>query len=129
KRADLPAANQASVYRRMQTSRQQIAYQYRAEGEQRKREIEAAADKEVTVTLATARQAGETTRGEGDAIRTRLFAQSFGRDPAFARVYRSLQAYEKALGQGDTTMILTPGDNRFLDVFANGPGGGPAPRR
>ena len=132
KRADLPAANQASVYRRMQTSRQQIAFQYRAEGEQQKRQIMAAADKEVTITLATARQTGETTRGEGDAIRTRLFAQAYGKDPAFAKVYRSLQAYEKALGQGDTTIIMSPEDYSFFDVFARGPGGGgsrAAPKR
>jgi len=44
KRADLPAANQASVYRRMQTQRAQIAAQYRAQGEQQKREIIATAD-------------------------------------------------------------------------------------
>lgn len=124
KRADLPAANQASVYRRMQTSRQQQAAQYRAEGEQQKRQIMASADKEVTITLATARQTGETTRGEGDAIRTRLFAQSFGRDPAFAKFYRSLQAYERALGQGDTTMVLSPEDYQFFDVFEHGGAGG-----
>ena len=132
KRADLPAANQASVYKRMQTSRQQIAFQYRAEGEQQKREIMATADKDVTVTLANARQTGETTRGQGDAIRTRLFAESFGKDPAFAKLYRSLQAYEKGLGQGDTTMILSPDDNSFFDVFVHGPGGGggkAAPKR
>jgi membrane protease subunit HflC len=132
KRADLPSANQASVYRRMQTSRQQIAFQFRADGEQQKRQIMAAADKDVTITLATARQTGETTRGEGDAIRTRLFAQSYGKDPAFAKVYRSLQAYEKALGQGDTTIIMSPEDYSFFDVFAHGPGGGgraAAPKR
>ncbi|HEY2357443.1 MAG TPA: protease modulator HflC, partial [Phenylobacterium sp.] len=53
KRADLPSANQASVYRRMQTQRQQIAAQYRAQGEQQKREIIASADKEVAITIAT----------------------------------------------------------------------------
>ncbi|MBS0331468.1 MAG: protease modulator HflC, partial [Proteobacteria bacterium] len=58
KRVDLPAANQASVFNRMQTNRQQAAAQYRAEGEQKKREIMAAADKEVTITLAKAREEG-----------------------------------------------------------------------
>jgi membrane protease subunit HflC len=123
KRADLPAANQASVYRRMQTSRQQIAAQFRAQGEQQKREIMATADKDVTVTLATARQTGETTRGQGDAIRTRLFADSFGRDPAFARFYRQLIACERGLGQGDTTMVLSPEATGFCDVLGHGASG------
>jgi membrane protease subunit HflC len=122
KRADLPAANQAAVYRRMQTARQQEAAQIRAVGEQQKREIIAGADKEVAITLATATEEAETTRGQGDAQRTRIFAQSFGRDPAFASFYRSMQAYDTALGQGDATMVLSP-DSAFFRYFERGPGG------
>ncbi|MDB5436593.1 MAG: hflC [Phenylobacterium sp.] len=122
KRADLPAANQASVYRRMQTQRQQIAAQYRAQGEQQKREIMATADKEVAITLADAQQIGETTRGEGDALRTRIFAQAYGKDPSFAAFYRSMQAYETGLGQGDSTLVLSP-DSAFFKYFEQGPGG------
>ncbi|WP_332768394.1 protease modulator HflC [Phenylobacterium sp.] len=120
KRADLPPQIQESVYRRMQTSRQQEAARIRSQGEQEKREIIAGADKEVAITLATARQEAETTRGEGDALRTRLFAQSYGRDPAFAAFYRSMQAYEASLGQGDTTMVLSP-DSAFFKYFERGP--------
>jgi membrane protease subunit HflC len=120
KRADLPAANQAAVYRRMKTSREQEAAQIRAIGEQQKREIIAGADREVVVTLATASEEGERTRGEGDAQRTRIFAQSFGRDPGFAAFYRSMQAYEQSLGQGDTTMVLSP-DSAFFKYFERGP--------
>ena len=123
KRADLPDTIRASVYRRMQTQRQQIAAQTRAEGEQRKREIIAGADKEVAITLATAQQTGETTRGEGDALRTRIFAQSFGKDPAFAAFYRSMQAYEQGIGQGDSTLVLSP-DSAFFKYFQYGPSGG-----
>jgi membrane protease subunit HflC len=122
KRADLPAANQAAVYRRMQTSRQQEAAQIRAVGEQQKREIIASADKEVAITLAGATEEAETTRGQGDAQRTRIFAQSFGRDPGFASFYRSMQAYDTALGQGDATVVLSP-DSEFFRYFERGPGG------
>ena len=121
KRADLPAANEQAIYHRMQTQRQQEAAQIKAVGEQNKREIMATADKEVAITLATARGEAEKTRGEGDAKRSTLFAQSFGRDPAFASFYRSLQAYETSLGQGDTTMVLSP-DSAFFKYFEKGPG-------
>ena len=127
KRADLPAANQASVYRRMQTQRAQIAAQYRAQGEQQKREIFASADKEVAITLANAQQEGETTRGLGDAQRTRIFAEAFGRDASFAAFYRSMQAYEAGLGQGDTTLVLSP-DSAFFKYFEQGPNAGGAKR-
>ncbi len=128
KRADLPAANQASVYRRMQTQRAQIAAQYRAQGEQQKREIFASADKEVAITLANAQQEGETTRGLGDAQRTRIFAEAFGRDPSFASFYRSMQAYEAGLGQGDTTLVLSP-DSAFFKYFEQGPNAGSGAKR
>ena len=122
KRADLPAANQAAVYRRMQTQRQQEAAQVRAKGEQQKREIIASADKEVAITLATATEEAETTRGQGDAQRTRVFAQAFGRDPGFASFYRSMQAYDRALAQGDSTLVLSP-DSAFFRYFERGGGG------
>lgn len=121
KRADLPAANQAAVFRRMQTSREQQAAQIRAVGEQQKREILAAADKEVAITLATAREEAGATRGQGDAQRTRIFAQSYGKDPSFAAFYRSMQAYDTALAQGDTTLVLSP-DSDFFKYFQRGPG-------
>ena len=121
KRADLPPANEAAVFQRMKTARQQEAAQIRAVGEQKRREIMATADKEVAITLATANEEAAKARGEGDAKRSTLFAQSFGRDPSFATFYRSMQAYDAALGQGDTTMVLSP-DSAFFKYFQKGPG-------
>jgi membrane protease subunit HflC len=121
KRADLPAANQQAVYRRMQTSRQQEAAQIRGVGEQQKREIMAMADREVTVTLAGATETSSRTRGEGDARRTAIFGEAYGRDPAFAAFFRSMQAYDGALASGDTTMIVSPNSD-FFRFYRNGPG-------
>jgi membrane protease subunit HflC len=122
KRADLPSQNQEAVYRRMQTSRQQEAAQIRAVGEQQKREIIAGADKEVAITLATATEEAQRTRGQGDAQRTRIFADAYGRDPGFASFWRSMLAYEESLAQGDTTLVLSP-DSAFFRYFERGPSG------
>jgi len=54
KRADLPKEVQASVYARMQAERQRIGKRYRAEGDQRAREIRAETDKEKEIILAKA---------------------------------------------------------------------------
>lgn len=123
KRADLPAQNREAVFRRMSTSRQQVAAQLRAQGEQKKREIIAQADKEVAITLATAREQSGQTTGEGDALRTRIFASSFGKDPSFAAFFRSMQAYEASLADGQTTLVLSP-DSAFFRYFERGPTGG-----
>ncbi len=122
KRVDLPQQIQLSVFRRMQTSRQQEAARRRAVGEQQKREIIAGADKEVAITLATATEEGEKVRGEGDAKRAAIFAQAYGKNPSFAAFYRAMQAYDGALGQGDTTMILNPSSD-FFRYFEKGPNG------
>lgn len=122
RRADLPAQNREAVFRRMSTSRQQEAARVRAVGEQQKREIIAGADKEVAITLSTARQTSGQTVGEGDALRTRIYAQSFGKDPSFAAFFRSMQAYERSFDDGQTTMVLSP-DSAFFKYFERGPSG------
>jgi membrane protease subunit HflC len=121
KHADLPEANAEAVYQRMKTERQQMAAQIRAVGEQKKLEIMAEADKEATITIATADGDAARIRGDGDAQRALLFAKSFGRDASFAAFYRAMQAYDAALGQGDTTFVLSP-DSAFLRYLKTGPG-------
>jgi membrane protease subunit HflC len=120
KRADLPTANQQAVYARMKSNLQQQAAQIRAVGEQNRREVVADADKQVTITLATATEQAFTTRGAGDAESARIFAASFGKDPKFAAFFRSMQAYQGVFAGGDTTMVLSP-DADFFKYFRKGP--------
>ena len=118
RRADLPEQNSQAVYQRMQTERQREAAEFRANGSQRKQEIQARADREVTVLLADTQSKAEQTRGEGDAESNRIFAEAFGRDPDFFAFYRSMQAYESGLGHKDTRMVLRP-DSDFFRYFAD----------
>jgi membrane protease subunit HflC len=118
RRADLPEQNSQAVYQRMQTERQREAAEFRANGSQRKQEIQARADRDVTVLLADAQSKGEQIRGEGDAERNRIFAEAFGKDPDFFSFYRSMQAYELGLGHRDTRMVLRP-DSDFFRYFAD----------
>ena len=118
RRADLPEQNSQAVYQRMITERQREAQEFRSQGTQRAQEIRARADRDVTVLLAEAQSKGEQTRGEGDAERNRIFAESFGRDPEFFSFYRSMQAYEAGLRPNDTRMLLKP-DSDFFRYFVD----------
>jgi len=118
RRADLPEQNSQAVYKRMQTERERQAAEFRAQGAQKKQEIQAKADRDVTVIKAEANQKAEQLRGEGDAERNRIFADAFGRDPDFFAFYRSMQAYEAGLKAGDTRMLLRP-DSDFFRYFGN----------
>ena len=118
KRADLPQANSEAIYKRMQTEREREAKQFRARGAEMAVTITSTADKEVTVILANANKQSEIMKGEGDGRRNKIFANAFGRDPEFFSFYRAMQAYEKALIGGETTMILSP-DSDFFKFFGS----------
>ena len=116
KRADLPQANSEAIYKRMQTEREREAKEFRAKGAEMAVTITSTADKEVTVILANAKKQSEIMKGEGDGKRNKIFADAFGRDPDFFSFYRAMQAYEKALIGGDTSLILSP-DSDFFKFF------------
>ena len=118
KRADLPQANSEAIYKRMQTEREREAKQFRARGAEMAVTITSTADKEVTVLLANAKKQSEIMKGEGDGKRNKIFADAFGKDPEFFSFYRAMQAYEKALIGGDTSLILSP-DSDFFKFFGN----------
>ena len=118
KRADLPPANSEAIYRRMQTEREREAKEFRAKGAEMAITITSTADKEVTVILADAQKQSEIMKGEGDGQRNAIFANAFGRDPDFFAFYRAMQAYEKALIGGETSLILSP-DSEFFKFFGN----------
>jgi membrane protease subunit HflC len=107
KRADLPMEVQASVFARMQAERQRIALRYRAEGEEKGREIRANADKEREIILARAYQESQGLRGAGDAEATAVTGRAFGRDPAFYGFVRRLESYERVFSP-ETTIVLRP---------------------
>jgi len=118
KRADLPQANSEAIYKRMQTEREREAKEFRAKGAEMAVTITSTADKEVTVILANARKQSEIMKGEGDGRRNKIFASAFGKDPEFFAFYRAMQAYEKALIGGDTSLILSP-DSDFFKFFGS----------
>jgi modulator of FtsH protease HflC len=123
RRADLPAENQTSVFKRMSAERKQVADKYRAEGDEQALRITADADKQATIIRAEATQQAEILRGEGDAERNRVLGEAYGRDAEFFEFYRSLRAYEQAMNGSNTTMVITP-DSPFFKYFRKGQTGG-----
>lgn len=122
RRADLPAANSQAIFRRMQTEREREAAEIRAKGSEEAQRLRSRADRDVTVLLADAERDGQIVRGEGDATRSKIYADAFGQDPEFFSFYRSMQAYEKSLKAENTTMVVPP-DSEFFRFFGNENGG------
>jgi len=115
-RADFPEANTEKIYNIMKTEREQEAKMYRAEGAQRAQEIQAIADKERTIIIATAEKQSNILRGEGDAAVTKILGDAYGKDVSFYEFYRSLEAYKKTMTDKNTTMVISP-DSEFFKHF------------
>jgi len=113
RRVDLPQQISEKVYGRMQTERAREAAEYRAQGAEQAQRITAKADRDVIVLKAEAQRQADQTKGEGDAERNRIFAESFGKDPDFFAFYRSMQAYETAFKGGDTRFLINPRSDFF----------------
>ena len=121
-RTDLPAETSQAVYKRMNSEREAQARRLRSEGSEIKARIQAEADRKRTVILAEARRTSQILRGEGEAQKTTILNNAFGRDPEFFAFYRSMEAYGEALGGDGTTMVLSP-DGEFFRYFLDQTGG------
>ena len=102
KKADLPSgAPLDSAFERMKTAREQEARSIRAEGA----------------------KAAQIIRAQADADASKIYADSFGKDPGFYDFYRAMQSYQSTfVGDGvsktsPTTMILSP-QSDYLKQFA-----------
>jgi membrane protease subunit HflC len=116
RRADLPAENTAAILQRMQSERDRVARQARAEGAEASAKIKADAERQRTVLLAEARAGADRLRGEGEATAIAIYAQAFQRDPGFFATWRTYQAYKDAFGGGHSRIVLSP-DNDFLRLM------------
>jgi len=124
RRADLPPENTQAILQRMQSERHRIAAQARAEGAATSTRIHADADRERTVLLAEARAQADQLRGEGEATAIKTYADAYGKDAQFYSVWRTLEAYRDSLANGQTRLVLTPGDAilRYLEEPPAAPG-------
>ena len=120
RRADLPEENTQAILSRMQSERQRIAAQARAEGAEQSAKIKADAERERTVLLADARATSDKLRGEGEGEATRIYAAAFNKDPQFFSIWRTLQSYRDVFDSGGARLVLTP-DNEFLRYLQAAP--------
>ena len=116
RRADLPIDVLQAINARMKTERERDAKEFRAQGQQQAQQIRAQADKETAIIVAEADKKAQIIRGEGDEQVIMIWNNAANLDPQFYAFYRSLEAYRKALADGETSMVIAP-DSEFFDFF------------
>jgi membrane protease subunit HflC len=120
KQTNLPVQNLEATFARMRAEREREATDEIARGNEAAQRVRAQADRTVVELVSEAQREAEITRGEADAERNRIFAEAFGQDPEFFEFYRSMTAYERALRQQNSTMVISP-DSEFFE-FLDGTG-------
>ena len=116
RRADYPESTSQNIFNRMKSEREREAKEFRATGEEEAQKIRADAEKTRTVIVAEAARKAQENRGLGDSEAIEIYADSFGQDAEFFSFYRSMEAYRSAIGDSETSMVLSP-DSEFFKYF------------
>ena len=126
KRVDLDPEVSERVYSRMEAERSRVAKELRAQGAEAAEIIRADADRQREITVANAYREAEQIRGEGDAVATLTYANAFGRDPEFYKLYRSLNAYRATFRSKEDLLILEPNSEFFQYFKSSSPNNDPS---
>ena len=121
RRADFPDENTQAILARMQSERERVAREARAEGAEVAARVRANAERDRTVLLAEAEANAQILRGAGEQEAIRVFAEAFNRDPEFYQFWRTMQAYREVFSGGEQRMVLTP-ESDFFRYFREMPG-------
>jgi modulator of FtsH protease HflC len=65
------------------------------------------------VIVSEAYRSAQLIKGEGDAQAAAAFNDAFGRDPAFAQFYRSLDAYKASFSGKSDVLVIDPSSDFF----------------
>ncbi len=122
KRVDFVPEISSNVYDRMNSERKRVANELRATGQAEGEKIKADADRQRQVIVAEAYRDAQKTKGEGDALAARVYAEAFQRNPEFYSFYRSMEAYRQGLRNKGDVLVLDPTSD-FFKYFKN-PGRG-----
>jgi membrane protease subunit HflC len=107
-RIDLPEDVSTRVFESMKQNFNKLASRLRAEGSSAGVRIRAAAERERTEILANAEKEALRIRGDADGKATEIYARAYSRNPEFYSFYRSLQAYDRAIGKEGDILVVTP---------------------
>lgn len=116
-RVDYAETITESVYRRMEAERKRVANELRSTGAAEGEKIRAEADRQREITVANAYRDAQKIKGEGDALAAKIYAESFGQDPQFAKFYRSLDAYKASFANKNDVILVDPSSTEFFKSY------------
>ncbi len=113
KKINLPDEVSAYIFERMRSERIVVAKEHRSQGREQAEFIRAGVDAKITVMLADAQSRSRITRGEGDALAAKIYADSYGKSPEFYSFWRSLDAYKNSFTSKSDILVVKPDSDFF----------------
>ena len=116
KKINLPDEISANIFQRMRAERTAVAKEHRARGMEKSEIIRADVDAKVTVMVAEAERNSRTTRGEGDALAAKVYAEAYNKNAEFFSFVRSLEAYNRSFNSKSDILVVQP-DSEFFQYM------------
>lgn len=101
---------QSKVFERMISERNKIAAKYRSEGEGKSAEILGKMQKELDQIQSEAYRTAQEIKGAADAKAIKIYADAYNKDASFFEFVKTLETYEKTIGENNTLIISTDSD-------------------
>jgi membrane protease subunit HflC len=120
RRLSHPPAVQDAIYDRIRSERQKKVNDYQSEGARQAEDIKSAADRKGRELLAEARAEEQRIKGEAEVEADRIRNQAQGKDPEFYAFLKTLDEYQKILGDNKTMLLLSSKSGLF-DLFFKPP--------
>ena len=105
---------------RIIAARERKAAEYQSLGEQESAKIRADADREIGQMRGKAEAEAIRLKGQSEAEADRVRNEAQQKDPAFYTFLRKLEEYQKVLGDGKTTLLLST-HRELFDSLLNPP--------
>ncbi len=97
---------ESNVYAQMNAELQKIAAGFRSGGQQRAEQRLGEMERELSIIESGAIERAARIRGSAEGESIAIYAEAYNQDPVFYQLLRSLEAYDKTLGE-NTTLILS----------------------
>jgi membrane protease subunit HflC len=107
RRSNHPAAVREAIFDRIRSERMKKAAEYQSEGEKLAADIRSKAEREVAQLKADAEARAIELRGQADAEADRIRNQAQSADPRFYAFLKKLEDYQRILGDGKSTLLLS----------------------
>lgn len=118
RRSNHPAAVRDAIFDRIRSERAKKEYDYLSEGDRLAARIRSDAEREVAEMKADAEARAIELRGQAEAEGDRIRNETQRLDPSFYSMLRKLDDYQRILGDGKSTLLLSTHRELFDLLYA-----------